>query len=147
MSKRLALACVAMSALIPCDAAAAPKARAAERAMVQAVNEVREDHGLRALSYSRPLASSAGKLAAKLTKLDVLGHSESAPAGSGAWGEALARHRGWRARIRSTVRRWLRSPSHRAVLLGRFRAAGAGIKRGRVGGRLTTVWVLHVRAG
>jgi uncharacterized protein YkwD len=146
MAKRLAVACVAMSVLIPCDAAAAPKARAAERAMVQAVNEVRADHGRRALSYSGPLARSAGRLAAELTGLGVLGHSESAPAGAGAWGEALARHRGWRARIRSTVRRWLRSPSHRAVILGSFRAVGAGIKRGRIGGQLTTVWVLHVGA-
>lgn len=146
MAKRLAVACVAISVLIPCDAGAASKARAAERAMVQAVNEAREDHGRRALSYSRPLARSAGRLAAKLTKLDVFGHLESAPAGSGARGEALARHRGWRARTRSTVRRWLRSPSHRAVILGRFRTVGAGIKRGRIGGRLTTVWVLHVRA-
>ncbi len=114
--------------------------------MVRAVNEAREDHGRRALRPSRRLTRSAGRVAAKLAKLDVLGHLESAPAGSGARGEALARHRGWRARARSTVRRWLRSPSHRAVILGRFRTVGAGIKRGRVGGRLTTVWVLHLRA-
>ena len=146
MALRLAVACVAIIVLIPCDAATATKARAAERAMVRAVNEAREDHGRRALSHSRPLARSAGRVAAKLMELDVMGHLESAPAGSGAWGEALARHRGWRARARSTVRRWLRSPSHRAVILGRFRAIGAGIKRGRSGGRLTTVWVLHLRA-
>lgn len=146
MALRLAVACVAVTVLIQCDAAAASTARAAERAMVQAVNEAREDHGRRALRHSRPLARSAGRLAADLMKLDVFGHLESAPAGSGTRGEVLARHRGWRARTRSTVRRWLRSPSHRAVILGRFRAVGAGIKRGRNGGRLTTVWVLHVRA-
>jgi uncharacterized protein YkwD len=146
MAKRLAVACAAMSVLIPCDAAAASKARAAERAMVQAVNEARENHGRRALSPSQPLARSAGRLAAELVKRDVLGHLESAPAGSGVRGEALARHRGWRARAKSTVRRWLSSPSHRAVILGPFREVGAGIERGRSGGRLTTVWVLHVRA-
>jgi uncharacterized protein YkwD len=146
MAKRLAVACVAMSLLIPCDEAASSKARTAERAMLQAVNEAREDHGRRTLRYSRALERSAGRLAAKLVKLDVFGHLESAPAGSGARGEALAYHRGWRALTRSTVRLWLRSPSHRAVILGRFRAVGAGIKRGRIGGRLTTVWVLHVGA-
>jgi uncharacterized protein YkwD len=144
MAVRLAFACVAMSVLMPSDVPAAPKARTAERAMVRAVNEAREDHGRRALSNSRRLARSAGRLAAKLTKLDVFGHLGSPSGGSGVQGEALALHRGWRARARSTVRRWLSSPSHRAVVLGRFRAIGAGIKRGRIGGRLTTVWVLHV---
>jgi uncharacterized protein YkwD len=146
MALRLALACVAVSALMPCEAPAAPKGRAAEHAMMDAVNEARKDHGRRALSHSPPLARSAGRVAARLMKLDVFGHLGSAPAGSGVRGEALALHRGWRARPRATVRRWLRSPSHRAVVLGRFRAVGAGIKRGRIGGRLTTVWVLHVGA-
>lgn len=144
MALRLAVACVALTVLIPSDALAGTKAGAAERAMVDAVNHVRKRHGLRPLRDSRPLARSAGRLAVKLTKLDVFGHLGSAPAGPGVRGEVLAVHRGWRARARSTVRRWLRSASHRAVLLGRFRRVGTGMKRGRFGGRLTTVWVLHV---
>lgn len=144
MALRLALACAAMSVLMPYEAPAAPKDRAAEQAMMDAVNEARNDHGRRALNHSSPLARSAGRVAARLVKLDVFGHLGSAPAGWGVRGEALALHRGWRARPRATVRRWLRSPSHRVVVLGHFRAGGAGIKRGLIGGRLTTVWVLHV---
>lgn len=146
MALRLAFACVSLSLLMAYEAPAAQKGRAAERAMVDAVNEARKDHGLRALRESPALARSAGSIAAKLTKRDVFGHLGSALAGSGVRGEALALHRGWRPRAKETVRRWVRSPSHRAVVLGRFRAVGAGIKRGRIGGRLTTVWVLHVGA-
>jgi uncharacterized protein YkwD len=146
MALRLAFACVALSLLMPYEAPAAAKGRAAERGVVDAVNEARKNHGRRALSDSPTLARSAGRVAAELAKRDVFGHLGSAPAGSGVRGEALALHRGWRARAKETVRRWLRSPSHRAVVLGRFRAVGAGIKRGRIGRRLTTVWVLHVSA-
>jgi uncharacterized protein YkwD len=144
MALQLALACVAMSLLMPYEAPAAPRGRAAEQAMMDAVNEARKDHGRRALSDSPPLARSAGRVAARLMKLDVFGHLGGPPAGWAVRGEALALHRGWRARPRATVRRWLRSPSHRVVVLGNFRAGGAGIKRGLIGDRLTTVLVLHV---
>ncbi|HEV2875408.1 MAG TPA: CAP domain-containing protein [Thermoleophilaceae bacterium] len=144
MALRLAVACVAMTVLIPSEAPAAGNGRAAERAMVDAVNDARQRHGLRPLRDARPLARSAGRLALGLTRLGVFGHlGAGASAGSRSWGEALAVHRGWRARARPTVKRWLRSPSHRAVLLGGFRRIGAGIRRGRLDGRLTTVWVLH----
>jgi uncharacterized protein YkwD len=142
MALRLAVACLAMTVLVPAEAAAAGKGRAAERAMVNAVNDARQRHGLRPLRHLRTLARSAGRVARKLMRGDSFHHT-SAPAGSRSWGEALALHRGWRARARRTVRRWLRSPSHRAVLLGRFRRIGAGMRRGRMHGRLTTVWVLH----
>ena len=92
MAVRLAIACVAVTALVPTGATATVRAPAAERAR----------------------------------------------------GEALAMHRGWRPRARRTVRAWMQSPAHRAVLLGGFRHAGAGLKRGRFRGRLATVWVLHV---
>jgi uncharacterized protein YkwD len=145
MARRLAVVCLAMAVLMPSGAPAAGKGRAAERAMVDAVNDTRQRHGLRPLRESRPLVRSAARRAVALTRLGLFRHlGADAPAGSRTWGEALAIHRGWRARARSTVRRWLRSPRHRAVLLGGFRRIGAGIKRGRLDGRLTTVWVLHV---
>jgi uncharacterized protein YkwD len=144
MAVRLVLACVALSVLLPSEALASSMARSAERTMVEAVNEARRDHGRPALVESAALARSAGRLAVTLTRLDVFGHVGGAPAG--VRGEALAMHRGWRARPSSTVRRWLRSPAHRAVVLGPCRAVGAGIRRARLGGRLATVWVLHVGA-
>jgi uncharacterized protein YkwD len=145
MVLRLAVVCLAVTVLMPSEALAAGKGRAAERAMVDAVNAARQRHGLRPLRESRPLVRSAGRRAVALTRLGLFRHlGADPPAGSHSWGEALAIHRGWRSRARSTVRGWLRSPSHRAVVLGGFRRIGAGIKRGRLDGRLTTVWVLHV---
>jgi uncharacterized protein YkwD len=147
MALRLVVVCLAITLLIPSEAAAGREGRVAERAMVDAVNDARHRHGLHPLRESRSLARSAGRLAATLTRLGVFRHlGADAPAGSRWWGEALAVHRGWRARVRTTVRRWLRSPSHRAIVLGDFRRIGAGIKRGRLDGRLTTVWVLHASA-
>jgi uncharacterized protein YkwD len=144
MALRLAVVCLAMTVLMPSEALPAGKGLAAERAMVDAVNDARQRHGLRPLRESRPLARSAARRAVALTRLRLFRHlGADAPAGSHWWGEALALHSGWRRRARSTVRRWLRSPSHRAVVLGGFRRIGAGIKRGRLDGRLTTVWVLH----
>jgi uncharacterized protein YkwD len=146
MELRLAVVCFALAMLIPSEAMAGANGKAAERAMVEAVNDARRGHGLRALRTSRHLARSAGRRAARLNELDVFGHLGEVDAAGGfrSLGEALALHRGWRARAVWTVRRWMRSPSHRAVLLGRYRQIGAGIQRGRFGGRLTTVWVVHV---
>ena len=56
-------------------------------------------------------------------------------------------HFGRRAQVRRTVRRWLRSPAHRSLLLsGRFRALGAGQAVGSYRGRRATTWVLHLGA-
>jgi uncharacterized protein YkwD len=60
-------------------------------------------------------------------------------------GEALAMHSGRRFRVRSTLNRWLGSPSHRAIVLSpTMRWLGAGVTRGRLGAMPATVWVLHV---
>ena len=146
MAVRFAVACVAVTALVPTGAVASVRAPAAERALVDAVNEVRHRHGLRPLRESASLARSAGRLAGALMEKDFLAHvgGVDLPRRFRTRGEALAMHPGWRPRARRTVRAWMRSPAHRAVLLGGFRHAGAGMKRGRFGGRLATVWVLHV---
>jgi uncharacterized protein YkwD len=146
MAVLLAIACVAVTALVPTGATAAVRAPAAERTLVNAINEVRHRHGLHPLRVSGPLAHSAGRLAAALMDKDLLAHvgGVDLPGRFRARGEALAMHRGWRPRARRTVRAWMQSPAHRAVLLGGFRHAGAGLKRGRFRGRLATVWVLHV---
>jgi uncharacterized protein YkwD len=146
MAVRLAIACVAVTALVPTGAMAAVGGPAAEGALVDAVNQVRHRHGLRPLRLSAPLAHSAGRLAGVLMEKDLLAHvgGVDLPGRFRARGEALAMHPGWRPRARRTVRVWMRSAAHRAVLLGRFRHAGAGMKRGRFGRSLATVWVLHV---
>jgi uncharacterized protein YkwD len=60
-------------------------------------------------------------------------------------GEALALQPGRRLRRSRTVRGWLRSPVHRALILQPdFGWAGAGHARGRFRGRQATIWVLHL---
>ena len=60
-------------------------------------------------------------------------------------GEALEWHCGRRFDVGGTLRRWLASPSHREIVLSpTMRRQGAGVTRGRFGGRGATIWVLHV---
>jgi uncharacterized protein YkwD len=60
-------------------------------------------------------------------------------------GEALAYHTGSGPQIGWTVRAWMRSPSHRAILLTRsMRELGAGMARGRFRGGRAVIWVLQV---
>jgi hypothetical protein len=125
MALRLAVVCLAITVLMPSEALPAGKGRAAERAKVDARERRPPAAWPPPLRGSRPLARSAARRAVALTRLALFRHlGADAPAGSHSWGEALAIHRGWRGRARSTVRRWLRSPSHRAVVLGGFRRMG-----------------------
>ena len=44
----------------------------------------------------------------------------------------------------ATIRGWLASPGHRAVLLSpSFKNVGTAFARGRIGGRRTTIWVVQ----
>ena len=48
------------------------------------------------------------------------------------------------ARVRGTVRTWLRSPPHRAVILTRsMNLVGVGMASGRFHGHRATIWVLQ----
>ena len=121
----------------------------AEPAMVAAVNRARVARGLRPLRGSRSLNRSAHRYAAWMLRRDYFGHLSRIRASSRfrRLGETLALHFGRRARVRRTVRRWLRSPAHRSLLLsGRFRALGAGRAVGSYRGRRATTWVLHLGA-
>jgi uncharacterized protein YkwD len=148
MASRLAALCVVAAALVPPGAAlAAPERRSPERSMVDAVNDVRRAHGLRPLRSAPALARSADAFASRLMKLDLFAHAKRIVCGGRfrTLGELLAVHRGWRPRARGTLRRWLRSPSHRPLVLSnRFRYAGAGLSRGLFPGRLATIWVLRL---
>jgi uncharacterized protein YkwD len=62
-------------------------------------------------------------------------------------GELLAWHPGRSPRASRTVRRWVRSPSHSPLLLGRrFRFVGVGRVHGKRRGRRRTTWVVHLGA-
>jgi uncharacterized protein YkwD len=145
---RLAALWAVTAVLVPSGAAlAAPERGSSERAMVDAVNEVRRAHDLRPLRSAPALEHSADAFASKLMKLDLFAHADRIVCRGRfrALSELIAIHRGWRPRARRTVRRWLRSPSHRPLVLSsRFRYLGAGLSRGLFPGRLVTVWVLRL---
>jgi uncharacterized protein YkwD len=119
----------------------------AEPAMVAAVNRARTARGRRPLRGSAPLHRSAHSYAAWMLRRDYFGHLSRIRASRGfrRVGETLAMHFGWRSRVRRTVRSWLRSPAHRALLLSRgFRVLGAGQAVGVYRGHRATTWVLHL---
>jgi uncharacterized protein YkwD len=115
--------------------------------MFQKINRIRTAHGLARLRPSYSLFVSAKLYARRMMRSDYFGHQARIPVASRfkAAGETLAWHRGWRLSPRQTVRRWMDSPSHRAVLLSsRFNRVGVGRARGRYAGRMATMWVAHV---
>ena len=121
----------------------------AEQQMIEAINDFRHAHGRRALRASGSLHGSANDFAGWLMAHDYFGHVGHIRASRSfrRLGEVIELHGGSSARVRRTVRRWARSPGHRAVLLSRgFRQAGAGMSTGRFRGHVATIWVVHVGA-
>ena len=114
--------------------------------MIQVINKVRARQGLFALRASSSLQHSSGVFSHRLMATNRFGHASRVSA-SGRFrrlGEALALHSGRRLKIRGTVRSWLRSPGHRAIVLTRsMRYVGAGVTRGRFGRSRATIWVLQ----
>jgi uncharacterized protein YkwD len=134
------------AAVVPATAGADTPNERAERAMTKAINAVRAQHGLPAFERSTSLTGSAERYSQYLMAHDVFTHQSSIWASSrfALLGEALAFHTGRRFSIGDTVRQWLGSPPHRAILLSAMmRRAGAGVTRGRYGSRAATIWVLH----
>jgi uncharacterized protein YkwD len=119
----------------------------AERKMTAAINSVRKEHGLAAFERSASLTGSAERYSHWLMENDVFGHQSSIQASSrfALLGEALAMHSGRRFNVWRTIRQWLASPPHRAILLSAvMRRQGAGVMRGRFGSGRAVIWVLHV---
>jgi uncharacterized protein YkwD len=106
-----------------------------------AINQVRAEHGLAPLRPSRGLHRAAQRHSADMVARDYFGHTS--PTGStlylrimrsgfvywGQWwaGEDLAWGTGTYGTPRATVKMWLASPEHRAILLSsRYRLIGLG---------------------
>jgi uncharacterized protein YkwD len=142
--RRAAVLAAAYLALVPAGALAG----AQQNAMIAHVNFARGAHGLRALAPSPHLNRSASRVARWLMASNTFGHSGiNAGGGFRRLGEALRLHTGGQPRHGATVRAWLASPGHRALVLSPgFTHVGAGIARGSFRGRLSTIWVLHVGA-
>jgi uncharacterized protein YkwD len=119
-------------------------------AMIQKVNEMRRSSGLPTLQTSEALTGSARNYAHYMLKNDYFGHLASIRAGGNflTVGETLEWHSGWRPRVATTFRRWMGSPTHRALLLSpAFHYIGTGKVRGRFGRRTATAWVAHLGGG
>jgi uncharacterized protein YkwD len=143
---RLVTVCslVVLLLLVGGSSAAAAPGRSAQ--MVAAINKVRARQGLPALRSSRSLNGSAGAFSSRLIRSGRFGHASRVQA-SGRFrslGEALGLHMGRGLGIRSTLRLWLRSPPHRAIVLTRsMRWVGVGVATGRYHGHRAAIWVLQ----
>jgi uncharacterized protein YkwD len=129
---------------------AAPASGAKDpRAMVDTINRARAKHGAGALRHHRALSRSARRYARHLMRTGSFGHAGRIRASDrfSQLGELLARHPGRKPRRSRTVRRWVHSPGHSPVLLGRqFRFVGVGRVYGGFRGRRRTIWVVHLGA-
>ena len=141
---------MALCAVLACGAAVAVPAPVSadgnQQRMLQALNAERAQHRLAAFRGSPSLHRSASAYARWMLRSEYFGHLSRIRA-SGRFsmlGEALAWHSGRRARVARTVRNWMHSPPHRALILNPgFRWLGAGMARGRLSGWQATTWVLH----
>jgi uncharacterized protein YkwD len=136
--------------LLAVPASAGARARAAnqtaETKMVTAINKVRARHGLGALRTSSSLMGSARRYSSWLMANDVFAHQSRIRASSRftMLGEALAMHYDRRFSVRGTIRQWMNSPPHRALVLTTAMTwMGVGATRGRYGSSPATIWVLH----
>jgi uncharacterized protein YkwD len=150
---------VAAVVLAVCAAAFAVRSRpdaGTAPALLVAVNEARAAHGLAPVSVSTPLARAAASHTRDMLDRQYFDHA-SGPGGEafshrvlrffhprpGArLGELLAWGTGTSGGARATVRSWLLSPTHRALLLSpTFTLIGVGVDSGRFQGhRAVTVW-------
>jgi uncharacterized protein YkwD len=119
-----------------------------EAKMIAKINKVRaHERGLRPLRTSPSLERSAGAFAKWLIAHDQFQHrpSVSVTRSYAHAGEALAINFTLKAQVGGTLRSWLGSPSHRALVLTRSMGlVGVGHASGRAAGRARTIWVLQV---
>ena len=137
----------AVAFVCPAFAAAANSGLGAELKAIEALNQVRTSNGLAPLRPSGTLGQSANAYARWMLEHDFFGHQPRIPVASRfhTAGETLAWHSGFRPGPRRTVRQWMASAPHRAVLLSpAFHMVGMGMERGRLGRRPTTMWVAHL---
>jgi uncharacterized protein YkwD len=136
------LLCMLATALALPAGASASKSRD----MLNAVNWVRSQNGLPALHYSRSLAHSAKCYSNTMMHRGYFGHDSRIHASRRfrTLGEILEYRRGMKPHVRATLKDWMNSPPHRAVIMnGSFKYAGAGFARGRFHGKRSTIWAMH----
>jgi uncharacterized protein YkwD len=140
---RLCCAFLVFGALLVPAASAAAGSRST--AVMEHINDARRSHGLHALKFAPSLARSSRSHARRVLRADRFGHGANRSRRFSVRGEVLGYQPGWRRRPRQLVRMWLRSSSHRALLLNpSFRYAGYGRSRGRFGRSRATISVVRL---
>jgi uncharacterized protein YkwD len=145
----------ALASSVRCRHAGARRASAVRlrRAMLCLVNRTRVSAGLRPFRAERHLARAASRHAADMGRRHYFAHvspsgkNPMSRARSAGWrggvGEVIAWGCGTLSSPRATLNAWLNSPPHRAIILGKARRAGVGVKRvAGCGGR--AYWVMDV---
>jgi uncharacterized protein YkwD len=146
-SALVATLATAVAVLCPSVASAANAGAGAETQAIASLNHIRTSNGLAPLRPSRSLTNSANAYARYMLANDFFGHQARIRVSSRfrTAGETIAWHSGFQAGPRRTVRQWMASPPHRAVLLSSaFRMVGMGMEPGRLGSRPVAMWVAHL---
>ena len=128
-------------------APAGAQAGDARTSVIESVNQIRASNGLNRLRPSPSLSRTSSSFSSHMMKQGAFGHRPRVSASNRfkTLGEALAMHFGHKPRAGATVRRWMNSLGHRAVILKPGVSwVGAGYHRGRFRGRRATIWVLQV---
>jgi uncharacterized protein YkwD len=158
LTSSLLLAVVlALTVAAPVSAHALPNSTYRWRLFLE-INQVRRDHGLRALHIAPGLRTVAQNHSNDMVNRDYFSHTSptgstlysrvvrSSFATSGLWGagENLAWGTGTYGSPRTTVRMWMASPEHRANLLSRnWGWVGVGRRSGRfLGHSGAVVWTV-----
>ena len=113
-----------------------------DQEMDREIDRVRAAHGLRHLGRSPALRNASRRYARRLVVDGRFAHGVNLRSrGFRAVGEVLERHRDGGRHVQRTVRAWMRSPSHRKVLLNpRYRVSGTGLTHGES----ASIWVLRL---
>jgi uncharacterized protein YkwD len=124
-------------------------------ALLCLVNRKRAANGLGALKGDRKLQKAAGRHARDMVRNNFFGHQR--PGGpdltarlrragwrGNAWGETIAYGCGSMGSPRATLRMWMHSPPHKAIILsGTYGHGGIGVTESAPCGR-GSMWVLDV---
>lgn len=112
---------------------------------MDAINAVRAKSGLGQLKRSRRLVRTSAARAELMMRDDFFAHPARLRVPTfDRVGEILELHGGRRPRMSRTIRLWLNSYGHRAVMMSpHYRRIGAARAVGLYGGHRATVWVVR----
>ncbi len=143
---RLLLSLALLGALVTAMPQPANAARSIPgNGMMDAINYLRAQAGLRTLKRSPRLVRSSAARAELMMREDFFAHPSRLHVPTfDRVGEVLELHGGRRPRMSAVLRRWGNSYGHRAVMMSRrYRWIGAARAIGRYNGGRATIWVVR----